>query len=295
MKFHLLAPMIFVSSVVLIISARADPVLFSTGNVDGRMAAASRPASAGKVEIEAADDFVLSSSATINTASFTGLLSNGTSSSNVGSVSVEIYRVFPLDSDVGRTSGPPTFSTANVPGRVNSPSDVALLLPGTASFSISTIGTFTAANSVLNGINPKPNQTTGGEGSVTGTEVTFNLSFTTPLSLDAGHYFFVPQVDVANGDFYWLSAARPIVPPGTPFPSGATDLQAWIRNANLDPDWLRIGTDIVGGDPAPTFNMAFSLSGAVPELSTWAMMILGFCGVGFMAYHRKSKAALMVA
>ena len=26
---------------------------------------------------------------------------------------------------------------------------------------------------------------------------------------------------------------------------------------------------------------------AVPEPSTWAMMILGFLGVGFMAYHRK--------
>ncbi len=34
---------------------------------------------------------------------------------------------------------------------------------------------------------------------------------------------------------------------------------------------------------------------AVPELSTWAMMLLGFAGVGFMAYRRKSKPALMAA
>ena len=34
-------------------------------------------------------------------------------------------------------------------------------------------------------------------------------------------------------------------------------------------------------------------TGAVPEPSTWAMMILGFAGVGFMAYRRKSKPALM--
>jgi len=34
---------------------------------------------------------------------------------------------------------------------------------------------------------------------------------------------------------------------------------------------------------------------AVPEPSTWAMMILGFFGVGFMAYRRKSKPALMAA
>jgi hypothetical protein len=30
----------------------------------------------------------------------------------------------------------------------------------------------------------------------------------------------------------------------------------------------------------------------VPEPSTWAMMILGFAGVGFMAYRRRSTAAL---
>jgi len=33
----------------------------------------------------------------------------------------------------------------------------------------------------------------------------------------------------------------------------------------------------------------FNLSSSVPEPSTWAMMILGFVGVGFMAYRRKDK------
>jgi hypothetical protein len=32
---------------------------------------------------------------------------------------------------------------------------------------------------------------------------------------------------------------------------------------------------------------------AVPEPSTWAMMVLGFAGVGFMAYRRKSRPTLM--
>ncbi len=36
-------------------------------------------------------------------------------------------------------------------------------------------------------------------------------------------------------------------------------------------------------------------AGAVPETSTWAMMILGFAGVGFMAYCRKSKPRLTTA
>ena len=41
--------------------------------------------------------------------------------------------------------------------------------------------------------------------------------------------------------------------------------------------------------------VALNISSGVPEPSTWAMMILGFAGVGFMAYRRKSKPALMAA
>lgn len=37
------------------------------------------------------------------------------------------------------------------------------------------------------------------------------------------------------------------------------------------------------------------VTGSVPEPSTWAMMILGFAGLGFTAYRRKSKPALMAA
>jgi hypothetical protein len=34
---------------------------------------------------------------------------------------------------------------------------------------------------------------------------------------------------------------------------------------------------------------------AVPEPSTWAMMLLGFAVVGFAAYRRKSRAALQLS
>ena len=81
------------------------------------------------------------------------------------------------------------------------------------------------------------------------------MTFTTPITLDPDHYFFVPQVLLGTGNFFWLSAPKTIPAPA--------DLQTWIRNANLDPDWLRVGQDIVGGDPFPTFNAAFSLSGEV--------------------------------
>lgn len=32
---------------------------------------------------------------------------------------------------------------------------------------------------------------------------------------------------------------------------------------------------------------------AVPEPSTWAMMLLGFCGLGFMAYRRKQNGPML--
>ncbi|MDE2378875.1 PEP-CTERM sorting domain-containing protein [Bradyrhizobium sp.] len=38
-----------------------------------------------------------------------------------------------------------------------------------------------------------------------------------------------------------------------------------------------------------------SITAAIPESSTWAMMILGFGGLGFMAYRRRSKAAMLAA
>lgn len=267
--------------------ASAGPFFFSTGTPDGLIATASQPSSSGKTEIEAADDFALTVTTSISSATFTGLLT-GVSPSIV-EVRVEIYRVFPLDS-----TSPPS---GNVPSRVNSPSDNALFefsSPADITFGTSVLSSsFTAANSVLNGINPSPSQHTGGEGPVTGEEVQFNITFTTPLDLVAGHYFFVPQVELAGTDeFYWLSAPRPIVPPGTAFPAGFTDLQEWIRNTALDPDWLRVGGDIVG-TPAtgPTFNATFSLTGnTVPEPLTLSLFGAGLAGLVALRRRRQDSS-----
>jgi len=45
---------------------------------------------------------------------------------------------------------------------------------------------------------------------------------------------------------------------------------------------------------AETFTAVGAPVAAVPEPSTWAMMILGFACVGFMAYRRRNQAALAV-
>src|SRR5689334_9004029 len=154
-------------------SASADSFHFSTGSPDGLMATGSQPASSGKLETETADDFVLTQETAITGGTFTGLLPANTDVTNVANVVLEIYRVFPADSDTGRTS--------NVPTRSNSPSDVALTSLdqslGQLVISTTTLNSnFSVANSVVNGINPSPNQFTGGEGSVSGEEVQFSFT-----------------------------------------------------------------------------------------------------------------------
>jgi hypothetical protein len=60
---------------------------------------------------------------------------------------------------------------------------------------------------------------------------------------------------------------------------------------------------VFGGASGSDFNFVLNsfidqpslLTTSVPEPSTWAMMLLGFAGIGFVAYRRKSKPALMAA
>ena len=265
------------------VAAYADSFSFSTGAPNGAIATASRPSAASAIETESADDFILSSTTTsINHATFYGLLPSGAALSSVTNVRAEIYRVFPKDS-----TDPPS---GNVPTRMNSPSDVAFaereaVGAGDLTFTASVVNpSFTAANSVVNGIFPKPNFNTLGEGAVTGEEVLFDVTFTTPFDLPADHYFFVPQVLLSSGNFLWLSGQRPTVPPFT------GDLQSWIRNENLAPDWLRIGADIVGGT---TFNAAFSLDGtSAPEPGTAGGFVAGAILLAFIARRVRPFASI---
>ena len=234
--------------------AGAATLIFSTNDPDGLIGTLSQPATATHIQTETADDFVLAENTILEQATFKGLIPTGASLSSITRVEIEFYNVFPLDS-----TNPPS---GMVPTRANSPADVEIdeatsdSLDGTLTFTATVVNpNFTVANSVVTGINKSPSQFTGGEGPVTGQEVQITVTFNPPISLPAGHYFFRPEVQLSSGNFLWLSAPKTIVAPGTPF---SPDLQTWIRNDNLAPDWLRIGTDITGQGP---FNASFSLFG----------------------------------
>ena len=252
----------------------AETVLYDNDFPDGKVAVASGGAF---FENETADDFVLAKTSQITSGSFTGLIPKGVSIDRVG---IEIY---------GRVTSEPLLKA--VPTRVNSPTDEGL--PGTIretgaglTYSSSLLNNGVGvANSVVADIfpgNTSADTITGGEGGASGQEVRFNFSVNpnNPLTLGPGHYFFVPTVDLSDGDFLWLSAGRPIGDFGsTPI---SPDLQAWTRDGFLAPDWLRVGTDIIGPEQDPaTYNAAFRLVGqVVPEPSAIAMLVAGLIAVG---------------
>ncbi len=247
---------------------------------------ASRPQTPGR--LQAADDFLLSDTTRITSLTFTGLVPSTFSPANIVTVGASIYRSFPLDS-----TNPP-FGT--VPTRVNSPADVLYASRGgtaalTSELSFSTTvlnSNFTALNSILNGVNPIPNQRTGGEGPVTGQELLFNVTLNLPITLGAGRYFFTPQVQLTNGDFYWLSAAYPNAS-GYVF---TPDTEAWIGRGDTEVfTWLRVGTDIVGGTNPPLVNGSFSLAGeTIPEPGNLVLVALGLSAVGVSSASLRHRA-----
>jgi hypothetical protein len=64
------------------------------------------------------------------------------------------------------------------------------------------------------------------------------------------------------------------------FVSGTNTLVMQITSTDDFLEGGRLEGQVVGG------------VSAVPEPSTWAMMLLGFCGLGFVAYRRKNKMAV---
>ena len=239
------------------IQQSAIPFFFSTGSPDGQIATLSRTASTGKLETETADDFVTTLPTNITDASFIGLLVGGATPANVRDVEIELYHVFPVDS-----ANPPD---GRVITRANSPSDNNFAAAdgalGQLSFTTTVLNpSFHAFNSVVNGINPKPNQFTGGEGPVTGQEVQFNVHFNTP---------FRSMRMITSSSAPRSTWGTPATSCGSPHRSRSSSLRARRSRMICKPgheltaralrtDWERIGTDITHQGP---FNASFSLTG----------------------------------
>jgi hypothetical protein len=103
-----------------------------------------------------------------------------------------------------------------------------------------------------------------------------SLSTSNPVILSSLNW------SVVAGSTYWLAA---IAPDGN-FAGWNYDSSVGTFAYTFNGQWI-----VNSSVPRPEASVV-GISGAVPEPSTWAMMILGFAGVGFMAYRRRSTAAL---
>lgn len=74
--------------------------------------------------------------------------------------------------------------------------------------------------------------------------------------------------------------------------NSAANLSVWV-----DP-YIHIDPDFVGGDQFKLLisdGVGNSPVSAVPEPSTWAMMLLGLCGLGWLAHRRRNTLSLSAA
>jgi hypothetical protein len=155
---------------------------------------------------------------------------------------------------------------------------------------------------------------TGHLGSQTGTPV---VTFTSPINVDAkngfasidavGSVYQNLTITIAQG-YTFTDIVFDILSPN-PFTitasNGGTASLSDLPNGNTEFTALAInGSSLTSitlhSDLGFTQIKQFELSGvtsvaAVPEPSTWAMLILGFCGVGLLAYRRHDQATIRLA
>jgi PEP-CTERM motif len=125
------------------------------------------------------------------------------------------------------------------------------------------------------------------------------------ISADAGFWFSDTTVSIYNN----ASPPLPFVDPYTTFDFKFTNenITGLAIDQSTAADFLPATLTLLGpneftvfingADPAYLDTLVIDVTtggvGAVPEPSTWAMLVLGFAGIGFMAHRRKSKPALM--
>jgi hypothetical protein len=111
------------------------------------------------------------------------------------------------------------------------------------------------------------------------------------FNISSGAFQTYARVDPAFGSQFTNSLYTQ--DPAAPYPTSLTSPFTYTYYAVGSSS--ASGLFKIGGDSLSLSPTTVTLTNGVPEPSTWAMMILDFAGVGFMAYRRKSKPALMAA
>jgi hypothetical protein len=170
--------------------------------------------------------------------------------------------------------------------------------------SADTIDTFAVDGSYTNSIDPSITGTLTVDlttRSVTGANINtgslLSGGFGT-FTIIAGQGAFGPRgqdyvVDLSNGAGITFDL---VLDTGSSLFSGATTAidsrSNFVFNTFFGPIPCFTCGDFKGSFSVETPGSGTAVAGAVPEPSTWAMMIFGFLGVGFIAYHRKNRLRL---
>jgi outer membrane lipase/esterase len=99
------------------------------------------------------------------------------------------------------------------------------------------------------------------------------------------------EVGVSTFDIFGLGTSIAFDPSAFGF-TNTTDACGAVVGANCDSYVYWDGIHPTAAAHMVIADALLSIAAPVPEPSTWAMMILGFAGIGFMAYRRRKSAAL---
>jgi outer membrane lipase/esterase len=102
------------------------------------------------------------------------------------------------------------------------------------------------------------------------------------------------ETGVSTFDIFGLGTSIALHPSAFGF-TNVTDACGAVSGANCDSYTYWDGIHPTAAAHMVIADNFLVVAGAVPELSTWAMMILGFAGIAFLAYRRKNKMALNAA
>ena len=121
--------------------------------------------------------------------------------------------------------------------------------------------------------------------------VTYNLSFA----------LFGTQSGANNQFNFSLLSSLDTTPPFSALntnldvPVGGWQVYSYLFTPTANGSYTLTFAFDAGLQPAKDLLLDNVSIAAVPEPSTWAMLILGFAGIGFMAYRRKSQPAVLAA
>jgi hypothetical protein len=107
------------------------------------------------------------------------------------------------------------------------------------------------------------------------------------LTWPIGYLYFVNQAYGAGDTHFWMGFHY-----DTSLNDGSYLIGMWGNPRNPHPSEISVAG--VSNWQGIT-GLVTPIAPAVPEPSTWAMMILGFAGVGFLAYRRRNNTQLRVA